>query len=117
MIIKIPKDTRLEYNSWRGSCMLPTSAKILAKIMECIQKKQKKLYQQKAGWFPLTYTDQINTPPIILEQCVNFKSPLHLLFIDFQKGFLQHGKRVNMECFTQEKPKMPLVWINALTIK
>jgi hypothetical protein len=91
IIIKLPKKGDLtQCNNWRGICVLPIASKIIARIiLERVKTHlESKLDDEQAGFRAgSSCIDHINTLRIIIEQCVEFRSPLHLLFIDFEKAF------------------------------
>ena len=77
-------------SNWRGITLLNTINKILSiiihdrisKVLEPILRKQ------QAGFRPhRSCTDHINTLRIIIEQSVEFNTPLYLLFVDFKQAF------------------------------
>jgi hypothetical protein len=52
-----------------------------------------KMRPEQAGFWPnKSYADHINTLRIIVEQSIELRSPLQLVFIDFQQAFdtLEH---------------------------
>lgn len=91
IIVKIPKKGNLtECNNWRGICVLPTVTKIITKIILNRLKEHLEISinEEQAGFRAgSSCTDHINTVRIIIEQCVEFRSPLHLMFVDFEKAF------------------------------
>jgi hypothetical protein len=91
IIVKLPKKGDLtQCNNWRGICVQPIASKIVARILlERIKTHiEAQLDDEQAGFRTgSSCIDHINTLRIIIEQCVEFRSPLHLLFIDFEKAF------------------------------
>ena len=91
IIVKIPKKGDLrDCNNWRGICVLPAIAKIIAKII--LERLKNHIFAtidaSQAGFRPgSSCADHINTVRIIIEQCAAYKQDLHLLFIDFEKAF------------------------------
>nr|XP_043067309.1 uncharacterized protein LOC122321444 [Drosophila bipectinata] len=89
-IIKLPKKGDLsDCNNWRGITLLKTSYKVLATLLnERLQKKiEPTLRDEQGGFRPhRSCVDQANTQRAITEQTVEWRSPLYLLFIDFQKA-------------------------------
>ena len=70
--------------------MLNTSYKILAIVLnERLQKKlEATIRDEQAGFRPhRSCEEQVNTLRVVTEQAVEWRSPLYLLFIDFQKAF------------------------------
>ena len=82
MIVKIPKKgTRFECDNWRGICVLPTVAKVIAKIiLERIKEHLESLIDREQAGFRTgsSCIDPINTSRIILEQCAEFRFALAL---------------------------------------
>ena len=91
LIIKLPKKGDLsKCNNWRGITLLNTVNKLITIIVHNRISKvmDKKLRNQQAGFRPgRSCIDHINTLRIIIEQSVEFNSPLYLLFIDFERAF------------------------------
>lgn len=91
IIVKLPRKGNLsECSNWRGICVLPVIAKIIAKIiLERVKNViEDSLNNEQAGFRAgRSCADHINTLRIIIEQSVEYKSPLYLLFIDFEKAF------------------------------
>ena len=90
-LVKLPKKGDLgNCGNWRGITLLAMASKvltrvILARIKTCIDRK---LRQNQAGFRPeRSCTDQIATLRIIIEQSVEWNSPLYMCFIDFIKAF------------------------------
>jgi hypothetical protein len=91
IIVKIQKkgDYR-NCNNWRGITLLVVISKVfthtildrISGILETgIQKEQASFRPNRSC------IDQINTLRIIIEQSLEFQSPLYLLFVDYQKAF------------------------------
>ncbi|XP_030756962.1 uncharacterized protein LOC115882853 [Sitophilus oryzae] len=76
--------------NWRGITLLNTINKIIATV---IQKRisdalEPTLRKEQAGFRPQrSCIDQINTLRIIIEQSQEFRSPLYMVFVDFQRAF------------------------------
>lgn len=90
-IIKIPKKGDLsECKNWRGITLLNTSNKVIARILHKRLEKalSSDLRTEQAGFRPQrSCIDHVNTLRIIVEQSVEWRSPLYLAFIDFEKAF------------------------------
>ena len=91
LIIKLPKKGDLtECRNWRGITLLNTIGKILAIIIHNRLKEElePKMRPEQAGFRSnKACADHINTLRIIVEQSIEFRAPLHLVFIDFQQAF------------------------------
>jgi hypothetical protein len=91
LIIKLPKKGDLtECSNWRGITLLNVIGKILAIIIHNRLKEElePKMRPEQARFRSnKACTDHINTLRIIVEQSVEFRSPLQLVFIDFQQAF------------------------------
>ena len=77
-------------NNWRGIMLLSVPSKILTRIiLERLKKDlDKTLREEQAGFRQdRSCTDHIATLRIIIEQSLEWQSPLHFVFIDFQKAF------------------------------
>lgn len=91
VIIKIPKKGDLsERSNWRGITLLNMLLKVIAHII------RKRIYdaispgmrKEQAGFRRgKSCVDHVNSLRIIVEQSVEWRSPLYLLFIDFEKAF------------------------------
>jgi hypothetical protein len=90
-IVKLPKKGDLsECQNWRGIQLLSIPSKVLMRvILERVRAAvDQKLRQEQAGFRQgKSCTDQIATLRIIVEQSVEWQSPLYLNFIDFEKAF------------------------------
>ena len=92
--IKIPKKGNLlECDNCRGICVLPAVSKlILERVMDplisIIDAEQSGF---RAG---LSCTEYINSVRIIIEQCKELRSDLHIVFFAFKKAF----ESVNRDC-------------------
>ena len=91
LIIKLPKKGDLtECHNWRGITLLNTICKVLATIIynRLKEELEPKMRPEQAGFRPnKSCADHINTLRIIVEQSVEFGSPLQLVFMDFQQAF------------------------------
>ena len=90
-LVKIPKKGDLgNCNNWRGITLLSIASKVLTRVILERMKKQldAELRQEQAGFRKeKSCTDQIATLRIIIEQSLEWNSPLYLNFIDFEKAF------------------------------
>lgn len=91
LLVKLPKKGDLtECKNWRGITLLPIASKILTRVILNRIKDvvDQKLRREQAGFRKdCSCVDLINTLRIILEQSTEFKTPLYLAFIDFEKAF------------------------------
>jgi sorting nexin-29 len=91
LVIKLPKNGDLtECRNWRGITLLNTIGKILATIIYSRLKEElePKMRPEQAGFRSnKACADHMNIPRIIVEQSVEFRSPLQLVFINFQQDF------------------------------
>ncbi|CAH8662821.1 unnamed protein product [Heterobilharzia americana] len=90
-LVKLPKKGDLSAcKNWRGITLLSTPSKILSRIiLERLRDAlDSKLRPEQAGFRKYkSCADQIATLRIIIEQSIEWQSPLHLNFIDFEKAF------------------------------
>jgi sorting nexin-29 len=91
LLVKLPKkgDT-INCDNWRGITLLSVPSKVLSRVLLSRMKEHVNLRLRKvqAGFRPnLFCIDQINTLRIIIEQCIEWSSRLHTVFIDFEKAF------------------------------
>ena len=90
-IVKVPKKGDLSHcKNWRGIQLLSLPSKIYTRIiLERIKKAvDTKLRNEQAGFRPgRSCVDQIATLRIIIEQSLEWQSPLYINFIDFKKAF------------------------------
>ena len=97
-LVKLPKKGDLgDCGNWRGITLLVLANKVLTRIiLERIKRQvDKKLRQEQAGFRPeRSCGDQIATLRIIVEQSVEWNSPLYMCFIDFQKAFDSLDRKV-----------------------
>jgi hypothetical protein len=86
LFIKLPKEGDLtECRNWGGITVLNKIGKILATLIEELEPKMR---PEQAGFRSnKACADHINTLQIIVEQSAEFRSPLPLIFIDFQQAF------------------------------
>lgn len=91
LIIKLPKKGDLtDCNNWRGITILCVSLKILMWIIlqRMLKHIDPKLRPEQAGFRAgRSCIDQINSLRMIIEQSVEMRSPLYLLFVDYEKAF------------------------------
>ena len=75
-----------ECDNWHGICVLPAVSIIIVKvIVERI--KDPLISTIDAEQVGSSCTDHINSVRIIIEQCKEFRSDLHMVFNDFEKAF------------------------------
>ncbi len=90
-IIKLPKKGDLSNcQNWRGIQLLSLPSKVLARvILERIRSAiDEKLRDEQAGFrCGRSCTDQIATLRVIIEQSLEWQSPLYINFVDFKKAF------------------------------
>ena len=90
-IVKLPKKGDLsDCNNWRGIQLLSIPSKILARvILERIKADVNKLLREEQAGFRAgrSCADQIATLRIIIEQSIEWNSPLYVNIIDFKKAF------------------------------
>ncbi|XP_055878515.1 uncharacterized protein LOC106074981 [Biomphalaria glabrata] len=100
---KVPKFWKLGYlikllkkgdltqcNNWRGIMLLSFLSKVLTRIiLECLKDAlDKRLRPEQAGFCKeKSCTDYIATLRIIIEQSIEWQSPLYMTFVDFEKAF------------------------------
>jgi hypothetical protein len=91
IIIKFPKKGNLsQCRNWRGVTLLDVISKIFNKsTLERIKDVlERGLWKKQAGFLHnKSCIDQINTLRIIIEQSLEFRSPLYMLFVDYQRAF------------------------------
>jgi hypothetical protein len=91
IIIKVLKKGDLsQCRNWRGVTLLAVISKMFNKIiLERIKNSlEMGLWKEQAGFHHnRSCIDQINTLTVIIEQCVEFQSPLYMLFVDYQRAF------------------------------
>lgn len=102
IIVKLGKKGDLtDCNNWRGINIMCVVMKILMWIIlnRMVKTVDSKLRPEQAGFREgRSCIDQINTLRIIIEQSVELRSPLYLLFVDYEKAF----DSVNRECIWAE---------------
>ena len=90
-IVKLPKKGDLsDCQNWRGIQLLSLPSKIFTRlILERIRAAvDAKLREEQAGFRAgRSCTDQIATLRIIIEQSLEWQSPLYINFVDFRKAF------------------------------
>ncbi|XP_073668649.1 uncharacterized protein [Paramisgurnus dabryanus] len=90
-MVKLPKKGDLgSCNNWRGIMLLSVPSKVLTRIILDRLKDavEEKLRPEQAGFRKeKSCTDQIATLRIIIEQSLEWQSPLYLNFIDFRQAF------------------------------
>jgi hypothetical protein len=91
LLVKLPKkgDTT-NCNNWRDITPLSVPSKVLTRILlnRIKEHVNLRLRKEQAGFRPnSSYTYQINTLRIIIEQCIEWSSRLYTVFIDFEEAF------------------------------
>ena len=90
-LVKLPKKGDLSScNNWRGIMLLSIPGKVLTRvILERLKNAlDKKLRDEQAGFRQdRSCTDHIATMRIIIEQSLEWQTPLYSVFVDFQKAF------------------------------
>ena len=102
IIVKLPKKGDLtDCNNWRGINILCVVMKVFCKIIleRMVKLVDVKIRPEQAGFRAgRSCTDQASTLRIIIEQSVEMRSPLYLLFVDYEKAF----DSVSRECIWTE---------------
>ena len=92
-MVKLPKKGDVSScNIWRGFKLLSIPGKVLTRIIHVSERLKtaldKKLLDEQAGFHQdRSCTDHIATMRIIIEQWLEWQSPLYSVFVDFQKAF------------------------------
>ena len=91
LLVKLPKKGDLsQCGKWRGITLLSIPSKVLTKI---ILERMKDaldltLREEQAGFRKeRSCTDQIATLRVIVEQTIEWQTPLYVCFVDFEKAF------------------------------
>ena len=91
LLVKLPKHGDLsQCSKWRGITLLSIPSKVLTRIILERMKKSidQKLRDEQAGFRKeRSCTDQIATLRVIVEQTMEWQTPLYVCFIDFEKAF------------------------------
>ena len=90
IIIKLPKKDLRDCSSYQGIMLLSTSGKVLNRtLLDRIKEAvDPKLRDQQAGFrWNRSCADQIASLRIIVEQSLEWNSPLYINFIDYEKAF------------------------------
>ena len=91
LLVKLPKHGDLsKCGKWRGITLLSIPSKVLTKIIldRIKDALDKTLRDEQAGFRKeRSCTDQIATLGIIVEQSIEWQSPLYTCFVDFEKAF------------------------------
>ena len=91
MLVKLPKKGDLSScNNWRGIMLLSIPGKVLSRIMlERLKATLDKRFREEQAGFrqDRSCTDHIATMRIIIEQSLEWQTPLYSIFVDFQKAF------------------------------
>jgi hypothetical protein len=98
LIVKLPKKGDItNCNNWRGITLMSVPSKVLSRIIlnRIKESVEEKLRKEQAGFRKhRSCVDLINTLHIILEQSAEWRSTLHLTFIDSEKAFNSVNRRV-----------------------
>ena len=90
-LVKLPKKGDLkERKNWRGIMLLSTAGKVLNRIIlkKLKAELEKRLWDEQGGFRKeKSCTDQIATLRIIVEQCLEWNSPVYATFVDYEKAF------------------------------
>jgi len=90
-LVKLPKKGDLsQCGNWRGIMLLSVPSKVLTRvILERLKEAlDKKLRTEQAGFRQdRSCTDHIATLRIIIEQSMEWQSPLYMTFVDFERAF------------------------------
>ena len=91
LLVKLPKKGDLSScNNWRGIMLLSIPGKVLSRIMlERLKASLDKRFRDEQAGFrqDRSCTDHISTMRIIIEQSLEWQTPLYSVFVDFQKAF------------------------------
>ena len=91
VIVKVPKKGNLEVcDNWRGVALLSVPGKVLCRIIiDRIKGGVDGMLRKEQGGFRTgrSCIDQIFVLRNIIEQCVEWNSPLFINFVDFRKAF------------------------------
>ena len=91
LLVKLPKQGDLsQCGKWRGITLLSIPSKVLTRVILDRMKDalDKTLRDEQAGFRKeRSCTDQIATLRVIVEQSIEWQSPLYACFIDFEKAF------------------------------
>ena len=91
LLVKLPKSGDLsQCGKWRGITLLSIPSKVLTRVILERMKNaiDQKLRDEQAGFRKdRSCTDQIATLRIIVEQTIEWQTPLYVCFIDFEKAF------------------------------
>ena len=91
LILTLPKKGNLQFcDNWRGITLLSVPSKVICRILlgRLDSAIDVRLREEQAGFRKgRGCIDQIFTIRNIIEQCLEWNSPLYINFIDFQKAF------------------------------
>lgn len=91
LIVKLPKKGDLQNcDNWRGITLLSVPGKVFCKILldRVSEAIDTKLRKEQAGFRKgKGCIDQIFALRNIIEQCLEWNAPLHIVFVDFKKAF------------------------------
>ena len=90
-LFKLPKKGNLkDCKNWRGITLLSIPGKVLNRILlERMQTEVDRLLREEQAGFrkERSCTDHIATLRVIIEQSLEWNSPLYITFLDFEKAF------------------------------
>lgn len=88
---QVPKKGNLtECGNWRGAMILNTIYKVMTRIIgnRIFSHIQRTIRDEQAAYRPFrSHSDQSNTLRLIIEQSVEYGTPLYVAFVDFEKAF------------------------------
>ena len=90
-IIELPKKRNsIDCKNWRGITLLNSINKLVTTILyqPLSDKLEPLLRKEQAGFRPhKSCVDQINTLRIAVEQSLEYRAPLYMIFVDFERAF------------------------------
>ena len=90
VIVKVPKKGNLsDCNNWRGITLLSVPGKVFCKVLLTRLKNiDAHLREEQAGFRPgRSCSEQIFTLRNIVEQSIEFQTPVYVNYVDFKKAF------------------------------
>jgi len=90
-IIKLPKKSDLsDCKNWRGITLSNSINKLVITILyqRLSEKLEPLLRKEQAAFRPhMSCVDQINTLRIVVEQSLEYRATLYMIFVDFERAF------------------------------